>query len=753
MAVKDISYCTSLCRKVFDALPFIAFFVVLFFAVYAAFGVSDALLGIVFLFFARTIVEEPGLSFANYLRRSCWMIVMCLCATFAGLSQISFIVVTPLYLFFITIANSDDYLPRNFYWLGMGYLLLLVYPVGVEGIVSRVIAVVFSIITTTLFVYLMRAIYRRTGKLNAFSRDEGFLRRAFGDIGDQLYALAQSAGRRGVASPEIHPLSAFSIAQEYARMEYSTVFRQNGLLSGRQCYTFSLLLCCEQVADIARAAAKDHESIDELERAYLFDLAEIFQDYGKGSERDLITMTDRLERFLESHSLNQSCYEESWSGVLEALVRTLKDTWMQHDETTPLMRGLRYRWQSFKDNFSFKHTQTRFALRLSIIVGLAVVADVLFINLAGAQFGIWIPITAFAVLNTYNDETLRSTIDNAIGTLIGLGVFMAFIHFIPDPYRMYVVVALGYLVIVMNIHPIASVAAGTQMALTALYPLATLEDAIFGRLFLVFISVTFVMMLVFVFMRTQRRASIRTKIQELERIDARLAAHIHQGLERGHVSLWRTVQLLYYLHMNAGLLEELANDLDRSLASYSLHRDQTPRRKKLSESDRHLKAEVERVLQVNYQFSMDAEHAIMLLDPRRIPEQILVEEVGSEVGHEPLETCSASDLAAMLAFSDEGDAVSLSTSDLDHADADTTARIRHIDATAERLDEKIQRLEDMHVLEDIPEHDIFGVTDRFSVIVDSDQPELTATSAKKNHRRFRRRLKRNNIRKKRERSE
>ena len=143
----------------------------------------------------------------------------------------------------------------------------------------------------------------------------------------------------------------------------------------------------------------------------------------------------------------------------------------------------------------------------------------------------------------------------------------------------------------------------------------------------------------------------------------------------------------------------------------------------------------------------------MLLDPRRIPEQILVEEVGSEVGHEPLETCSASDLAAMLAFSDEGDAVSLSTSDLDHADADTTARIRHIDATAERLDEKIQRLEDMHVLEDIPEHDIFGVTDRFSVIVDSDQPELTATSAKKNHRRFRRRLKRNNIRKKRERSE
>lgn len=751
MAAKGISYCASLGRKVLDAIPFIAFFVVLFFAVYAAFGVSDALLGIVFLFFARTIVDEPGLSFANYLRRSCWMIVMCLCATLAGLSQISFIVVTPLYLFFVTIANSDDYLPRNFYWLGMGYLLLLIYPVGVEGIPSRLISVVFSVAMTTLFVYLMRAIYRKTGKLNAFLRDEGYLRRAFGDVGDQLYALAQSAGKGEGAKPDVHPLSTFAIAQEYARMEYGTVFRQNGLLSGRQCYAFALLLCCEQIADIAQAAAKKHEDIDEVERAYLFDLARIFQDYGKEDGQDLLTMTDQLERFLETHRLNQSCYEESWSGVLEALVRTLKDTRMQHDETTPLMRGLRYRWRFLKDNFSFKHTQTRFALRLSIIVGLAVVADVLFTDFAGAQFGIWIPITAFAVINTYNDETLRSTIDNAIGTLIGLGVFMAFVHFIPDLYRMYVVVTLGYLVIIMNIHPIASVAAGTQMALTALYPVATLEDAIFGRLFLVFMAVTFVMMLVFVFMRTQRSASIKTKIQELERIDARLAAHIHQGLEQGHVSLWRTAQLLYYLHMNAWLLEELANNLDRSLASYSLHPDQSSKRKKLSESDRRLKVEVERVLQVNYQFSMDAEHAVMLLDPRRIPEQILAEETEVGSGHEPLETCSASDLAAMLAFSDEGDAVPLSTSDLEHADADTTARIRHIDATAERLDEKIQKLEDLHVLEDIPDHDIFGLTDEFSVIADPDQPELTVTSAKRHRQRSKRVLKRNLSRKKRDR--
>lgn len=749
MATKALSYCASLGRKALDAIPFIAFFAVLFFAVYSIFGVSDALLGIAFLFFARTIVEEPGLSLANYFRRSCWMIVMCVCATLAGLSQLSFILVTPFYLFFVIIANSDDYLPRNFYWLGMGYLLLLVYPVGVEGIPSRLVSVVLSVIATTLFVYLMRAIYRKTGKLDAFKRDEGYLRRAFVDVGEQLRALAEGAGHPLRGEGTIHPLSTFTIAQDYARLEYGTVFRQNGLLSGRQCYTFALLLCCEQIADIAQAAAKKSEDIDRIERDYLFDLSEIFLDFGGGEHQDLQGMTDRLERFLTNHRLNQSCYEESWGGVLEALIRTLKDTRMQHDETTPLMRGLRYRWRFFKDNFSFQHTQTRFALRLSFIVGLAVVADVLLTNLGDAQFGIWIPITAFAVINTYNDETFRSTIDNAIGTLIGLGIFMVFVHFIPESVRMYFIVPLSYLIILMNIHPIASVTAGTQMALTALYPLATLGDAIFGRLFLVFVAVTFVMMMVFVIARTRRSTAIHTKIQELERIDARLAAHIHQGLEEGHVSLWRTVQLLYYMHMNSWLLSELANDLDRTLMSYDLPGEEATRHRKMSDADRRLKEEVDRVLRVDYQFAMDAEHAVMLLDPRRIPEKMLAESVGGEVEHEPLETLSAAGLAEMLSFPDEGDAVSLSTSDLDHVDADTTARIRHIDATAERLDEKIQQLEDLHVMENVPDQDIFGLTDEFSIVADHAQPELTASSARKSRARFKRALSRGSIRKKR----
>ena len=73
------------------------------------------------------------------------------------------------------------------------------------------------------------------------------------------------------------------------------------------------------------------------------------------------------------------------------------------------------------------------------------------------------------------------------------------------------------------------------------------------------------------------------------------------------------------------------------------------------------------LLQLNYKFAMDAAHAVMLLDPRRVHDDLL----SDEPQH-----------------------------DLDNASPDTTARIKHIDATNERLKEKTHDLETMRYLEE-----------------------------------------------------
>ena len=673
-----------LADRLVDVLPFLAFFVVLFFTEYALFGIADALLGIVFLFFSRTIVGEPGLSFANYLHRIAWFFVMSVTATLAGLHPVSMVLVSMAYLFLVTVIHSDDYLPRNFFWLGMGYLMLLIYPVGPDAIGSRVAAVLLSMALATLFIYAMRAVRAKTGSLDVIARDRGYVRRAFDEVGGQLADLAEltaagagagpraeadagevlraeaaAAARRDIdpvrVAEALHPKRAFRIAQEYAELEYGTVFRQGGLLSGRQRYTFALLLCCEQIADMAHASAKNARRIDENERRYFEDLSNVFLDYGRGRIATVRQMAARLQAFLDGHRLDIACHEESWSGVLETMLRTLQDTRLSRDNSTPFLKSIRYRARFMRENVGRKHAQTRFALQLSLIVGFGMVADLLLTRYADAPFGIWIPLTAFAIMNTYADETMKATFNTVVGTLIGIGVFSILVRVLPDAFFMPVIVIGGYLIVLMNFHQIASTAAVTQMAMMALHSSTALLASAVSRFALVVIGVSCAMSVVFVFMNTRRSTTIRTKVAEIERIDGRLTENIHQGIESGHVNLWRTVQLLYYLHMSAGLMERLAASLDKDAA-------RTGRARRRTRENALLREDVERVLQVNYQFAMDAEHAVMLLDPRR---------------------------------AEDG-----STSGQAAARPDTTARIKHIDATAERLDDKMHRLERMRYLED-----------------------------------------------------
>lgn len=604
-------------RSIGEVLPFLAFFALLFFADQTLFGVADALLGIVFLFFSRTIAKQPGLSRVNYARRCAWFFLMALCATLAGLHPVAMVVVTGIYLFVMTVFNSDDYLPRNFFWLGLGYLLLLVYPVGVDGIGMRLVATIFSLACTSAFVWIMRRYWKLTGELDVFAIDRSFVRRAFDEAAEQLEALADGDIGR------IDRKLVFAISQEYATAEYPTVYRQDGLLSGRQGYTFAQLLCVEQIAYNAQAASAHYDKFDEDEKNYYRDLALILRGFGEGRLTTVHAFADALDEFLATHVLGIEEYQESWRAVLECMVRTVRDTRMSRDMTTPFLKSTAYRMYYLRDNINLRNTQTRFALQLAAIVSLAMIVDILLTDYIGQIYGIWIPITAFTILNTYNDETVKSTRNNFLGTVAGILVFAFVIHFIPADFRMPLVIVFSYGVILLNWSPATNVAAGTQIALTALYPyMDSLEETIFSRLFLVLVAVTCVMLVIFLFMRTRRAKTIGAKVAELERIDLRLAKAVDRGLKYGSVNLWVTERLLFYLHMDAELLSRLSNSVRNIAAASAAKRPPRTKRRKARrkaqvEANRKLAADVEKCLTLNYRFTVDAAHLAMLLDPRR----------------------------------------------------------------------------------------------------------------------------------------
>ena len=124
-------------KRILEVVPYVVFLVALFFVEYNLFGVEDALLGIVFQSFAKTMVETIGLSFANYLKHAFLFFLMSLCASVAGLHPVLLVCGSALYMFGITLLNSDPYLPRNFFMLGMGFLLLEIYPIGIQEIPIR----------------------------------------------------------------------------------------------------------------------------------------------------------------------------------------------------------------------------------------------------------------------------------------------------------------------------------------------------------------------------------------------------------------------------------------------------------------------------------------------------------------------------------------------------------------------------------------------------------------------------------------
>lgn len=571
----------SLLKRMLSIAPYVIFLVALFFTEYYLFGVEDALLGIVFQSFARTMVESVGLSFVNYLKHACLFLIMSLCSSLFGLHPSLLVVGSALYMFTITVMNSDDYLPRNFFMLGLGFLLLEIYPIGVSDIPQRLLATLFAIVCTTLFVYGSRFVRKESELV----RDRGFVMRAFDDIGFQLIELSNGQ------TASIDPHRTFSITQEYCRIEYGNTFRQGGVLSGRQRYTFMLLVCAEQVADMIRAVSEHIDKVDGKEKAYFLDLSEVFLGFGKGRIREVHAMIQALEAFLDTHALENLHHDTAWRATLESLVRTLCKTKASRDNSTPFAQGIIYRLKYIRENLTVENSQLMFAVQLALIVGLAFAASEVVRLYFDTQFGPWIPITAFMMLYTYRDETVRMMERQLLGMVVGMIVFVAAVHFLPEPIRLPCVLVLGYTCILMDFGPMVSMAAGTQMALVALYPTMSLGNTLLVRLVFVLIGALVVVSVIFLLLQARRAQAIAHKVHEMGRVDERLLHQIRIDIDRGGAVNDRTIQLMYYLHMNADMLGKLAGRVSDDMA-----------------------LEVERLTEANYQFAMDAAHAVVFLN-------------------------------------------------------------------------------------------------------------------------------------------
>lgn len=208
------------------------------------------------------------------------------------------------------------------------------------------------------------------------------------------------------------------------------------------------------------------------------------------------------------------------------------DAAASRDNSTPFIWGVRYRLRYIRENFTLKNSQVRFAVQLAVIIGLSFLASEAMLSLLSTQFGVWIPLASFLMLYTYRDETMRMMWRQLLGMLVGMVVFVGVVHFIPEQIRLFVVLVFGYGVILMNFSPMVSMAAGTQLALTALYSSMSLGDTLLVRLLFVLTGTFVAVSVIFVLLRSRRSLTISNKMEEMSRVDERLLQQVRVDMER-----------------------------------------------------------------------------------------------------------------------------------------------------------------------------------------------------------------------------
>ena len=639
----------SIVQRFLSGLPYLVVFAALFFIELAVFGVSEAILCIVFLYFARQMVASPGLGTRSLIYQALWFVVMGLCASLASLHPIATVVVGALYMFAIVLFSSDDYLPHSFFWLGLGFLLLLAFPVTAPAaIVMRFVGLLVAIAVSVAFVLVARHFLAD----DAFDIDREYVCQAFGELSAQMGAWI--AG-------EDEPCDAqalFEIAQDYADDEYPTVFCQAGALSGRESYTFALLVAIEQVARTLSAAAAQGAPA-EAEKAYFAELSDLFAKFGSTRGKSVYAAARELDAFLDSHSLPYAGHDAAWSGVLGDLCDVMSDTRGSRSEDAFFELPHASRWSRVRESFSVRNVRVRFAAKLAIAAAIAIVLGEVLTTYVGLIFGSWTPVIAYVLLYTFDDETASSTIQRLLGMIAGVAVFIVLALIVPGEVHVAIAVILGLAVALTGFGQIVTIAALTQLVLGALYPSMVLGDTLTTGLLLVFVVAAALSIVAFMLMRARGNDRIQARLLEIERMDAQMMNLIEEGpdgyllaedaefygdepedealeadeseaeevaaddetpeeqadeapaaeegeypdepVEDGYYeaddNLWFNVQPQYYLHMNACLLEDIAMRLEYKEQGLG---------EGAENHDWLLDAELDKVMQANYGYVMQA---------------------------------------------------------------------------------------------------------------------------------------------------
>ena len=446
-------------------------------------------------------LTASSLSVKTYLKNYLAILICGLFGTVASMNYVLCIFLNVVCMFILVYFYEDDFLPRSHFMYGFAFVMLQAQPYPASMLPQRILSMLYGFCVISLYLFLKRRRKKQSG-LKTFAVQGSRL------LGEELLRISDKTGT--VNSEK--KLSA--LVSRLVQKMYPDVVKQNGVLNREQSYWYHILLCMEQVENLAGEARfylKDSGFCKEDEN-YFMDLGTLFAGVADESNKALQKLKEDLDAFLSSHTLADRYRNGDWNVTLSHLSLYISRVPERENQNIPEGKGVGFKWRNLMTQFNQHSCRGRFALKAAVLNGICFAIS----YYLPFSRSFWLPLTVYTTLCLYHQEETQRAATRIWGTITGMLIFVALTEFIPANIRTYVVMIICLSLICSSNNQLLNTAFGTQMAVSGVVAKQMNMNIALGFRFAIVAAAAILVWLGGKYLlRTERRDVLRNHMGEL----------------------------------------------------------------------------------------------------------------------------------------------------------------------------------------------------------------------------------------------
>lgn len=512
------------------------------------FGKNNAFLGILFLFY-NVMSMRRTFSTTGYMKDSVIFILMTVLGTIADINIYTSILLNLIIPFLLVILFSDELSPTNYFIYGLFFTLMQInYPITLDILPSRILATLYGLLILLLFNLVMQKFRKKEKYIPIIKNGFETLVKKINLILDNKLEESNSI--------EISTLT--TKLNEFLYIDITS--KSETLTESNQLYfQFSLLL--ENIDKILNKISSDNTTLNSTalnntvlsdnDKNYLKELSNILNltiDNLTNSNTEKLTST--IIDFLNNNSYADLIINNDFKYVLSKLLNIFQNYNLKNKIS--ISEALHLKFIKIKRSFDLDSCYFRFAIKISLTLSIGFAISH-FIPFANAY---WLPITAFAIMRPYYEDTKTRIYYNFFGVLLGALLFLLIFRHIPSAFQLIFMIIIFCTLFSIN-NEILRSSIGCQLALVlSITDLSTTEFTEM-RILMVLLAITITWLIDKFILNTKNFDGIKNNINGILYKDRMIIKELRKTISIGYNSKYLETLLLESYVLQNRILEKI----------------------------------------------------------------------------------------------------------------------------------------------------------------------------------------------------